>query len=274
MVHYQGKTALVTGASSGIGAAFARELAKRGANLILVARSANQLQALADELSAQHKIRADALPFDLGVENVAQALQQAVEQRGLIVDLLINNAGFATHGRFEELASGRDHQQVMVNVTALVDLTHAFVPQMLRQSGGAVINVASTVAYQPTPYMAVYGASKAFVTSFSVALAEEYRGRGLRVLAICPGATATGFFDVLGGDEVAMGQKRTPEQVVRTALRALERGKSVVLDGSPTTIGLALLAKRLSFGLSAQLAASVTRPKDGPPMSPTSKQPR
>lgn len=162
----------------------------------------------------------------------------------------------------------------MVNVTAVVDLAHAFVPQMLTRGGNVVINVASTLAYQPTPYMAVYGASKAFVTSFSVALAEEYRERGLRVLAICPGATATGFFDVLDGDAVAMGQKRTPEQAVSTALRALERDKSVVLDGSTATIALALLAKRLSFGLSARLAVSVTRPKDRPRMSPTSEQPR
>jgi short-subunit dehydrogenase len=122
-----------------------------------------------------------------------------------------------------------------------------------------VINVASTVAYQPTPFMAVYGASKAFVTSFSAALAEEYRGRGLRVLALCPGATATGFFEVAGTDSIAMGNKRTSDQVVTTALRALERGQSVVIDGAMNTL-LAVLAKRLSFAFSARLAAGITRP--------------
>jgi short-subunit dehydrogenase len=273
MAQYQGKTALVTGASSGIGAAFARELARRGMNLILVARSAGALEALANELSTAHKIRADVLPFDLGQENAAQAVKHAVEQRGLAVDMLVNNAGFATHGRFEELESGRDHQQIMVNVTALVDLSRAFVPQLLARRG-SLINVASTVAYQPTPYMAVYGASKAFVTSFSVALAEEYRGRGLRVLALCPGATETGFFEVVGGDSVAMGAKRSSAQVVSTALRALERGKSVVIDGSPATVGLALLAKRLSFGLSARLAAGVTRPKEAAQAQATAEQAR
>lgn len=259
MNRYQGKTALVTGASSGIGAAFARELASRGMNLILVARSADRLDEIAVELQTRHNVQVTVLPYDLGEEHVAEQIRRDVEQQGLRVDLLVNNAGFATHGRFEELAASRDHQQVMVNVTALVDLTHAFVPGMLERGGGDVINVASTVAYQPTPYMAVYGASKAFVTSFSAALAEEYRGRGLRVLAICPGATATGFFEVTGGDSMALGRKRTSEQVALTALRALERGHSIVIDGAANTL-LAVVAKRLSFALGARLAVGITRP--------------
>jgi short-subunit dehydrogenase len=260
MNRYQGKTALVTGASSGIGEAFARDLARRGMQLILVARSADRLSEIAAELRARHGIAVTVLPADLGEEHAAERLRREVEQRGLQVDMLVNNAGFATHGRFEEVGGARDHQQVMVNVSALVDLTHAFVPAMLERGGGDVINVASTVAYQPTPYMAVYGASKAFVTSFSAALAEEYRGRGLRVLALCPGATATGFFDVAGTDSIAMGRMRSSEQVVATALRALERGKSVVIDGAMNTL-VAVVAKRLSFALGARLAAGVTRPQ-------------
>lgn len=257
---YQGKTALVTGASSGIGEAFARELARRGMHLILVARSADRLNEIAAELRARHGVTVTVLPTDLGAEHAAERLRREVEQRGFHVDMLVNNAGFATHGRFEEVSSARDHQQVMVNVVALVDLTHAFVPAMLKLGGGDVINVASTVAYQPTPYMAVYGASKAFVTSFSAALAEEYRGRGLRVLALCPGATATGFFEVAGTDSIAMGRMRTSEQVVTTALHALERGKSVVIDGVLNTL-VAVVAKRLSFAVGARLAAGVTRPQ-------------
>lgn len=259
MFTYRGRTALITGASSGIGEAFAHELARRGANLILVARSADKLERLAAELAARHGVRAEALPFDLGAEGAAEQVRQAVESRGQPVDILINNAGFGTHGQFETIAAARDHQQVMVNVTALVDLTHAFVPAMLARGGGAVINVASTVAFQPTPFMAVYGASKAFVTSFSAALAEEYRGRGLRVQALCPGATETGFFDVVGGDSVALGRKRTPQQVVATSLRALERDTGVILDGPLNTL-LAVVAKRLSFRLGARLAAGFTRP--------------
>ncbi|GAB4215838.1 MAG: SDR family NAD(P)-dependent oxidoreductase [Roseiflexaceae bacterium] len=259
MNSYQGKTALITGASSGIGEGFARELARRGMHLILVARSAGRLQQLADELSSRHRVQVTVLPFDLGQERAGERVYEAVAQRGLRVDLLVNNAGFGTHGRFEELDPARDHQQVMVNVTAVVDLTHAFVPDMLARGSGAVINVASTVSYQPTPYMAVYGASKAFVTSFSAALAEEYRGRGLRVLALCPGATATGFFDAVGGDSFAFGRMRTPAQVVATALRALERGQSVVVDGLFNAL-VAEFAKRMSFAFSARVAGRVTRP--------------
>jgi short-subunit dehydrogenase len=173
--------------------------------------------------------------------------------------MLVNNAGFATHGRFEDLPAARDHEQITLNVVALVDLTHAFVPQLLARSG-ALINVASTVAYQPTPYMAVYGASKAFVTSFSAALAEEYRGRGLRVLALCPGATDTAFFDVVGSDSMAMGRKRSSAQVVSTALCALERGRSVVVDGAANAL-LANLGKLVPFALAARVAAFITRPK-------------
>jgi short-subunit dehydrogenase len=131
MNRYQGKTALVTGASSGIGEAFARKLASQGMHLILVARSVDKLQQLADQLSAKHSIHVTVLPFDLGTEGAAEQIGAAVAQRGLQVDMLINNAGFATHGRFEEQATARDHQQVMVNVTALVDLTHVFIPGML-----------------------------------------------------------------------------------------------------------------------------------------------
>jgi short-subunit dehydrogenase len=258
MFTYQGKTALITGASSGIGEAFARELAQRGMHLIMVARSTDRLQALATELTSTYAIRAEVLSFDLGIEHVAQRIQQEIVQRGLVIDMLINNAGFGLSGRFEDLAPERDHQQMMVNITALVDLTHAFIPQLLARKG-AIINIASTAAYQPLPYMAVYGASKAFVLSFSVALSEEYRNRGLRVLVLCPGATETNFFAGVGENAIAMGAKRVPAQVVATGLRALERGQSVVLDGTQNAI-LAELSKRLPFWLSARIAGQITRP--------------
>ncbi len=272
MSEYKGKTALITGASSGIGAAFARELARRGMQLILVARSADRLRQLADELGAQYGVRVEVLPLDLGTDHAAERVRAEVERRGLAVDLLINNAGFATHGPFEELSAIRDHEQVTLNVTALVDLTHAFVPQLLARRG-AVINLASTVAFQPTPYMAVYGATKAFVTSFSVALAEEYRGRGLRVLALCPGATDTAFFDVVGSDSMAVGRKRSSKQVVATALRALKCGQSVVVDGTFNAL-LANLGKLAPFALAARVAAFITRPRKSPQPEAVAKRTR
>jgi len=193
MFTYQGKTALITGASSGIGRAFAHALAARKMNLVLVARSEEGLQALATQLSEQHHIHAEVIVSDLSQEHAAQALQHEVERRGLGIDLLVNNAGFALNGSFETLGSERDHQQIMLDATTVVDLTHAFVPLLLARGEGAIINTASTAGFQPVPYMAVYGASKAFVLSFSQALSEEYRGRGLRVLALCPGTTETAF---------------------------------------------------------------------------------
>ena len=259
MTIYNGATALVTGASSGIGEAFARELARRGMDLILVARSADRLSEIAGELSAQHGVRVEVLPSDLSEPGAAQRLLQEVERRGLAVHMLINNAGFGTHGRFEDLDSEREQQEIRLNIAALVDLTHAFAPAMLARGGGAVINVASLAGYQPIPYMAVYGATKAFVISFSAALAEEYRGRGLRVLALCPGATATNFFNVTGEGAVSASGMRTSEQVVATGLRALERGQSVVLDGRLNTL-LGELAKRLPFWLSARIAGRLSAP--------------
>src|SRR5712691_11554476 len=151
MFTYRGKTALITGASSGIGETFASTLAARGMNLILVARSEGKLRTLATQLASQHGIRAEVIAADLAQENAATAIQSEVEEKGLQVDMLINNAGFGTHGPFESLSPQRDHEEVMVNVTALVDLTHAFVPAMAARGDGAIINVASIAGFQPVP---------------------------------------------------------------------------------------------------------------------------
>lgn len=267
MFAYQGKTALITGASSGIGQVFARELAARGMSLVLVARSEDRLRALAADLAERYAIRAEVLPADLGQPEAARQVHQEVKARGLMVDVLINNAGFATNGAFEALAPERDHEQVMVDVVAVVDLTHAFMPELLKRSPGtAIINVASTAGFQPLPYMAVYGASKAFVLSFSQALAEEYRTRGLRVLALCPGATATPFFQI-AGESAAVGRKRTPEQVVATGLRALEQGRSVVIDGTFNAV-LAQVPRLFPRRLVARIAGYSVRPQQTPGASP------
>src|SRR5579883_589429 len=266
MFTYQGKTALITGASSGIGSTFAYALAERKMNVVLVARSEERLRALATELEQKHGIVATVIAADLGQEYAARSLQQEVERRGIVVDLLVNNAGFANNGFFESITLERDHQQVMVDVATVVDMAHAFIPAMLKRGEGAVINVASTAAFQPLPYMAVYGASKAFVLSFSQALSEEYRARGLRVLALCPGPTDTPFFDI-AGESASFGRKRRPEQVVVTGLRALERGRSVVVDGFTNAL-LAQLARFSPRQLVVRGAAKNARPQqasDAPP---------
>ena len=261
MFNYAGKTALITGASSGIGEAFAHILAARGMNLVLVARSADKLRALAQALSEQHSIRAEVVPADLCREGAAQEVYRRTQELGVPVDLLVNNAGFGTFGGFNTLTSEREHEEIMLNVTALVDLTHAFLPAMVERKAGGVINVASIAAFQPLPYQAVYGASKAFVLSFSLALWAEYRKQGVRVVTLCPGPTATNFFTILGSDEVPMmGRMHTAEAVVMTGLRALEQGRPYAVEGRRNAFG-AQITHMSPLALTARVFARVMRPR-------------
>lgn len=231
MVLLENKWTLITGASSGIGEAFAHEFASKGSHLILVARSEAKLSALAERLQREHRIQARFIVSDLSQEGSPARLHQQCVERGLSVDILINNAGFATHGLFEQLSGSRQHEEVMLNVMAVVDLTHLFLPEMLRRKSGVVINVASTAAFQPLPNMAVYGATKAFVLSFTQALWEENRKRGVQFLALCPGSTETEFFNVVGADEASVGKRDTPQNVVQVALRSLQAKKTYVIPG-------------------------------------------
>ena len=232
--------ALITGASAGIGAEFAARLAAQNYDLILVARRGDRLEEIATEARAAHGVDVSCVAADLSLAGSVDAIVAEVVRLGLAVDMLVNNAGFGTHGRFETISPGRERDEVAVNVAALVALTHAFVPGMLQRGRGGVINVASTASFQPVPYMAVYGATKAFVRSFSEALHEEVRGRGVRVLALCPGPTATEFFD--HGVRVIAGPIRTSRDVVSTALAAYDTGKAVVIDGASNKIVTALQA--------------------------------
>ncbi len=259
MFIYKNKTALITGASTGIGARFARELAARGMNLILAARSLDKLNALADELKLQHKIHVEVLGIDLAVENAAEKVRAEVERLQMPVDLLVNNAGFGTYGRFHELDTARDHHEIMLNVAALVDLTHQFLPAMVTRKSGGVINVASTAAFQPLPFMAVYGATKAFVLSFSEALWAEYKDQNIHVLALCPGATETPFFQTVGTEDAAMGKKETPEQVVAVGLRAFERNQSHVISGTKNWL-LAQTSRFAPRSIVARISKYVMRP--------------
>ncbi len=254
---YHNKTALITGASSGIGQAFAKTLAARGTNVVLVARSQDKLQSLSTDLTQKYTIRADMIVADLTHEDAVSRVATEVQERGLTIDLLINNAGFGTYGPFASLSAEQEHAEVMLNVATVVALTHQFLPAMLERGTGAIINVSSTSAFQPVPYMAVYGATKAFILSFSEALWAEYRKHGVQVLALCPGPTATGFFDVAQGGPT--WNMRTPEQAVATGLHALERGRSFVIDGRANYFqaqGARFLPRALLARISARLMRS------------------
>ncbi len=229
-------------------------------DLVLVARSEDKLRALAAELSQAHGIRAEVLATDLSRPGAPRELHAACEARGLPVDLLINNAGFGSHGPFEANSFEREHEQVMLNVTALVDLTHLFLPAMLSRGAGGVLNVASIAGYQPVPYMAVYAATKAFVLSFTEALWGETRERGVRVLALCPGPVETGFFDAVGSRDVAVGPMATPEQVAALGLRALEQGRASVVPGWRNRFQSAL-PRFLPRTLIVQVAAKMMKPR-------------
>ncbi|WP_448003512.1 SDR family NAD(P)-dependent oxidoreductase [Agromyces bauzanensis] len=220
--NHAGTTAIVTGASSGLGAEFARTLAARGANLVLVARREDRLSALADELRDEPGVTVHPLAVDLAAPGAADVVTAFVRERGLPVDSLVNNAGFGMHGPLAEADAARLDEQVRLNVGALVSLTRAFLPEMTASGRGVLVNVASTAAFQPVPFMAAYGATKAFVLSFTEAVAHETRGSGLRVTTLCPGATRTEFFEVVGTDRVRVGGYQTPQQVVATAMRALD----------------------------------------------------
>ncbi|NJP31997.1 SDR family NAD(P)-dependent oxidoreductase [Micromonospora thermarum] len=251
--------ALITGASTGIGAEFARQLAERGHDLVLVARSVDRMEALAATLRQTRGVRVEVIGQDLAAPDAAERVVTELRTRGLEVSLLVNNAGFGTCGRFEEVTGPRDHDQLMVNVVALTDLTHALVPPMLARGTGAVLNVASTAAFQPAAYFAVYSAAKAFVLNFSLALWSEYRDRGVRVLALCPGPVETEFFATIGTDKAAIGgRKETPQRVVAKALRALDRNEGYVVAG-PRTFALAHLQPRRPRKLVARISRIVTR---------------
>lgn len=259
MFEYKDKTALITGASMGIGAVFAQELARRGMNLILVARSTDKMQQIADELKAKYSIRAEVAAIDLSQENATEKVRAKVAELGMRVDLLINNAGFGTHGRFEEQNAQRQHDETMLNVVALQDLTAAFLPAMISRRDGGVINVASTAAFQPLPFMAVYGATKAFVLSFSEALWAEARDHNVRILALCPGATETPFFSTVGTEDAAVGKKDTPENVVLQGLRAFENGKSYVIPRTTDWLS-AQIARFAPRSIVALIAKHIMRP--------------
>jgi short-subunit dehydrogenase len=207
-----------------------------------------------------HGSNATVVPIDLTTPDGPKTLHTRTQEAGLAVDVLVNNAGFATHGVFETIPLQRQLEEITLNVAALVEVTHRFLPAMVARKNGAIINVSSTAAFQPVPYMAVYSASKAFVLSFSEALYEENRKRGITILALCPGSTETPFFDVVGAAEASFGRRATPEAVVATALGALDRRQSYAVDGLSNRL-LAHLPRLLPRALAARISGNITRPR-------------
>lgn len=251
---HRSQTVLVTGASSGIGGAFAREVARRGSNLVLVARRAERLEALAAELAAAHGTKVEVVPMDLGRPEAATELLAEVERRGVRVTALVNNAGFGDHGLVHEQDPARLQEMIQLNIGTLVGLSRAFLPQ-LRAGDGYLVNLASLAAFQPIPNLAVYAATKAFVLSFTEALWYEAKGTDLRVLCLSLGLTSTEFLDVAG--EGAAGRTatmQTPEQVVETAMRTLDgRSTPSVVSGA-----LNLVASNLHRLFPRRLGVEVT----------------
>ncbi|MCC2594641.1 SDR family oxidoreductase [Tessaracoccus sp. OS52] len=220
--------AVVTGASSGLGDAYARYLAQRGADVVLVARSEDKLFALSVELEREYGVATLVLPVDLTVPEERFELISRLDQ--FDVHTLVNNAGFGSHGELVDLERERIASEVQLNVAAVTELAHAVLPQMLSRDRGAIINVASTAAFQPIPEMATYAATKAYVLSFSQALWGETRRTGVRVVCVCPGPTETAFWANTGNARV-MTRRRSAEQVVNTTFEGLARRQPYVIDG-------------------------------------------
>lgn len=253
------QTVLITGASGGIGEAFARQLAAQGKNLILVARSEDKLNALAGDLSSQHGVQTHVIAADLARPDAAAPILEETERLDLAVDLLINNAGYGKGGEFTELSFDVQANMIRLNVNTLVELTYFYLPAMRQRRRGGVINVGSTASFQPVPYMSVYGATKAFVLSFSEALAQEVAADGVTVTALCPGGTATGFQAMAGVWEEQRETMHTPDEVAAIALRAFERGKASVIPGIRNNV-LAFCAGHLApRWLAAHMAGNMVK---------------
>src|SRR3970282_1977193 len=229
--------ALITGASAGIGEAFARQLAKRGHDLVIVARRRERMEKRAAELSEAHGVEAEVVEADLAEDGDVSAVEERL--RGGDIDLLVNDAGFATRGESARRPLARQLEELDGNVRALMRLTHAALGPMVERGRGGVINVASTGAFQPVPYMATYAATKAFVLHFSEALHEEVRGKGVTVTCLCPGAVKTDFQQVAGVDERSLRAWKSADDVVESALRAASARRAITVPGALNVAALA-----------------------------------
>lgn len=251
---------LVTGASAGLGEGFAKALAAKGQNLLLVARRAERMERLAAELTDRHGIKAEVMAADLAEPGAAERVVAEAKARGFAIARLMNNAGFGARGAFHEIALEEQRRMVTLNCTALMELCHAVLPDMIASKRGGILNVASTAAFQPGPWMAVYYATKAFVLSFSEALHEEVRGAGVKVSALCPGPTRTEFADVagMGDSELFKRFASDSDAVVRDGLAALEANSAVKVSGALNM----MMAESIRFtprGLARRIAGGLQK---------------
>lgn len=222
---------LITGASSGIGEEFARQYAKKGHSLILVARSENKLKKIASELESQHQIKIHVITQDLGKLDSAEQLFNKIQNLNIEVNFLINDAGIGLIGDFDIQEPPKIEEMLILNILTLTKLTYFFLPQ-LKNYHGTILNVASQVAYEPAPYMAVYGGTKAYVLSFTDAIRVELRHYGVKVVALCPGPTYTNFFNRAQSSPDQINFKfRTTQEVVKEAIEGVEANKSIIIPG-------------------------------------------
>jgi short-subunit dehydrogenase len=234
---WRNKWALVTGASAGIGAALATELAAGGTHLVLTARRRDRLEALGQSLKKAHAIETEAFAADLAEHDAPQKIYAFAKQKGLAIELLVNNAGFGQYGELSELDTRRLLDMVQVNCSAVVHLTRLFLPDMMSRGRGDILILASTAAFQAVPYISTYAATKAFDLLFAEGLAEEMKPHGIRVCALCPGSTESEFHVVAGQEQFTRHHQETAEKVARTGLQALAAGKSYVISGLGNYLG-------------------------------------
>ena len=253
---FKGKTAVITGASSGIGLAYAFEFARRGSNLVLVARSKDALEKLAADIKKQHGVKVQVIPQDLATVSAGDELLTKLTKLGVSTDILVNNAGFGTNNRVAKEDRIKIRQEILLNVVTLVDLTVAVLPDLLKKNSGAIINIGSTASFQPVPGMAVYAATKAFVRSFTEALWGEVQGTGVKVLTVNPGATATEFFNVAEANPA--GKLAPVSEVVDATFKALDSKNtrpSIVVGGQNALMAelTRFIPKKVVIGVAAKL---------------------
>jgi len=229
--------ALVTGASAGIGAALATQLAAAGTHLVLTARRRDRMEALAVDLKRLHGIQIEIFPADLALPEAPKEIYAFTHQKAIAIDILINNAGFGHRGELTQVEPQRLVDMVAVNCAAVVHLTRLFLPGMVQRRRGDILILASTAAFQAVPYISTYAATKAFDLLFAEGLAEEMNPYGIRVCALCPGSTESEFHTVAGQEEFTSKNQATAEKVARTGLRALAEGKSYVISGLGNYLG-------------------------------------
>jgi uncharacterized protein len=268
-INHADKWGLITGASSGIGAEFARRLAARGMHLVLTARREEHLRELAAELHTRHGTRTQVIPGDLSDPAFPGQLYQKVREAGVEVSLLVNNAGFGDVSTVLESDPDKLMQMIRLNVGALTELTYRYLPEMIRRGEGQIVNVSSVAAFQPVAYMPVYSATKAYVLHFSEALWAECRDYGVTVMAICPGTTRTDFFDIAGvGGWLKRQRSQSTEQVVKTALKYLGKRRQYAVSGwfnYALSLGSRLAPRRIVVQETTKyFRPAVTRPTDKP----------